>query len=72
MAKVILERLAEDEIAKRKIESWPIWEKEVSKFDWYYDSDEKCYILDGEVVVKTDEGDYTIKAGDFVTFKKGL
>jgi len=72
MAKVILERLAEDEIAKRKIESWPIWEKEVSKFDWYYDSDEECYILDGEVVVKTDEGDYTIKAGDFVTFKKGL
>ena len=72
MAKVILERLAEDEIAKRKIESWPIWEKEVSKFDWYYDSDEKCYILDGEVVVKTDEGDYTINAGDFVTFKKGL
>ena len=72
MAKVILERLAKDEIVKRKIESWPIWEKEVSKFDWYYDSDEKCYILDGEVVVKTDEGDYTINAGDFVTFKKGL
>lgn len=39
MAKVVLERLAKDEIAKRKIETWPIWEKEVSKFDWYYDSD---------------------------------
>jgi uncharacterized cupin superfamily protein len=72
MAKVVLERLAKGEIAKRKIETWPIWEKEVSKFDWYYDSDEECYILDGEVVVKTDEGDYTISAGDFVTFKKGL
>ena len=72
MAKVILEKLREEEIEKRRISNWPIWEKEVSKFDWQYDSDEECYILDGEVVVKTNEGDYTIKAGDFVTFKKGL
>lgn len=27
---------------------------------------------EGEVVVKTDAGDYTVEAGDFVTFKKGL
>lgn len=72
MPKVILEELSQSDIAKRKIKTWPIWEKEVSKFDWQYDSDEECYILDGKVVVKTDEGDYTVKAGDFVTFKKGL
>jgi uncharacterized cupin superfamily protein len=28
--------------------------------------------LEGEVTVKTEEGDYEIKAGDFVTFAKGL
>jgi uncharacterized cupin superfamily protein len=70
--KVILEKLSKDAIAKRKIETWPIWEKEVSTFDWCYDSDEECYILEGEVVVKTGEGDYTVREGDFVTFQKGL
>jgi uncharacterized cupin superfamily protein len=72
MAKVIINKLKEAEIAKRKIRSWPIWTKEISRFDWYYDSEEECLILEGEFVVHTDEGDYTIKPGDFVTFKQGL
>jgi len=69
MPKVILEKLTQNEIEKRKIKSWPLWEKEVSRFDWFYDSDEECYILDGEAVVKTGEEDYTMKAGGFVSFK---
>lgn len=72
MAKVIIEKLTEAEIEKRKIKSWPIWTKEVSRFDWFYDSKEECLILEGEFVVHTDEGDYTVKPGDFVTFNKGL
>ena len=72
MAKVIIQKLSVSEIQQRKIKSWSIWNKEVSKFDWYYDSDEECLILEGEVDVQTDEGIYTLKAGDFVTFKKGL
>jgi len=72
MSKVIIEKLTEAEIAKRKIKSWPIWTKEVSRFDWFYDNEEECLILEGEFVVHTDEGDYNVKPGDFVTFKKGL
>lgn len=72
MAKVIIEKLSEKEIAERKIKSWPVWTKEVSHFDWYYDGDEECLILEGEVSVETNEGNYTVKAGDFVTFKQGL
>ncbi|HOP04839.1 MAG TPA: cupin domain-containing protein [Tenuifilaceae bacterium] len=72
MSRVIIEKLSAEEKAKRGIVSWPIWEKEVSRFDWYYDSDEECQILEGEVVVETSEGNFNIKAGDFVTFKKGL
>lgn len=72
MAKVIIEKLSEKEIAERKIKSWPIWTKEVSRFDWYYDSDEECLILEGEVEVETSEGKYTVKAEDFVTFRQGL
>lgn len=72
MAKVIVKKLTDSEIEGRKIKSWPIWTKEVSQFDWYYDGDEECLILEGEVIVETNEGNYTIKAGDFVTFKQGL
>jgi uncharacterized cupin superfamily protein len=72
MKKVIIEKLSEDEIRKREIRQWPVWEKEVSRFDWEYDSDEECLIIEGEVIVKTTEGDHHIKAGDFVTFKNGL
>ncbi|RPH32553.1 MAG: DUF861 domain-containing protein [Bacteroidales bacterium] len=72
MNKVIIEKLSSEEIIKRGINRWPIWEKEVSKFDWFYDSEEECQILEGEVEVDTIEGKYTIKAGDFVTFKVGL
>jgi hypothetical protein len=72
MTKIIIEKLSEAEIVKRDIKSWPIWTKEVSQFEWFYDSEEECLILEGEFVVHTDEGDFTVKPGDFVTFKKGL
>jgi hypothetical protein len=72
MPKVIIEKLSEEAIQKRGIREWPVWEKEISRFDWQYDGDEECLILEGEVTVETDEGVYSIKPGDFVTFKDGL
>lgn len=72
MPKVIIEKFTENEIVKKGIRDWPIWEKERSRFDWEYNGDEKCLILDGEVDVETDEGTFHIKKGDFVTFKDGL
>ena len=72
MSKVIIEKLSESEIEKRKIKSWPIWTKEISTFDWFYDCDEQCLILEGEFTVSTEDGDFNVKANDFVTFKKGL
>ncbi|HHN48566.1 MAG TPA: DUF861 domain-containing protein [Bacteroidales bacterium] len=72
MDELIVKKLSQDEIRQRGIESWPIWEKEVSRFPWQYDGDEECLILEGEVIVETGQGNFTIKAGDFVIFKKGL
>jgi uncharacterized protein len=72
MTKVIIEKLSEEEIQKRGIRQWPVWTKEVSRFDWYYDSNEECLILEGEIVIESAEGNYKVNAGDFVTFKKGL
>ncbi|HOY32142.1 MAG TPA: cupin domain-containing protein [Bacteroidales bacterium] len=72
MKKIIVTQLSEEETTKRGIRSWPVWTKEVSRFDWYYDSMEECLILEGDILVETPEGNFTIKAGDFVTFHKGL
>jgi len=72
MADVTIKRLSDEEIAERRIKDWPIWEKGISTFDWYYDSTEECLILEGEFKVKTKDKSYEIKAGDFVIFPKGL
>lgn len=72
MSKVIIEKLSKEQQIARGINKWPIWEKEISEFDWFYDSEEECQILEGKVVVETTEGNFTIQAGDFVTFKEGL
>jgi uncharacterized cupin superfamily protein len=69
---VIIRQLSEKEKAELGISSWGIWEKEVSTFDWEYFGTEECLILEGEVVVSTDKGEYQIKAGDFVRFADGL
>ncbi|MHA1651058.1 MAG: cupin domain-containing protein [Candidatus Helarchaeota archaeon] len=68
----IKKRKPSKEEIERMLKEWSPWEKEVSTFDWYYDMEETCYIIEGEVNVKTDQGEVTIKAGDLVTFPKGL
>lgn len=62
-----------DTLKEMGVESWPIWEKEVSEFPWSYDDPETCYILEGQVVVTPDGGKPVgIQAGDLVTFPKGM
>ncbi|MBI5556400.1 MAG: cupin domain-containing protein [Deltaproteobacteria bacterium] len=70
--KIIIEKLPQAELQARKIEEWPIWECEPSTFDWHYDQREQCYILEGEVTVKTAQEGVVIRPGDFVTFPQGL
>ena len=68
-----VEKLSQEELKKRGVFSWPIWEKEVSRFDWSYDSAEQCYFLAGKVTVQAKGGAAVkIGKGDFVTFPKGL
>ena len=54
------------------VTTWPIWTKEPSTFNWQYDEQELCYFLEGEVTVKTAEGEIAIRKGDLVTFPRGL
>lgn len=72
MKKVVIQKLSESELKERGILKWPIWEKEISRFSHIYEGDEECLIIDGQAVIETIECNYTIAAGDFVTFRDGL
>ncbi|TRZ96522.1 DUF861 domain-containing protein [bacterium] len=68
-----VERLNNEELKKRGVLSWPIWEKEASRFNWHYDHTEECYLLEGKVVVEAEDGKkLAFGKGDFVSFPKGL
>lgn len=63
----------ESYLKKLAVKDWPIWEKEASEFPWFYDMEEICLILQGEAIVTPEKGQAVrIKAGDLVTFPKGM
>jgi len=71
--KIKIDKADKNEMAEKGVLDWPIWEKEISRFDWHYDSIEECYLLEGEVVVETEDGEKVeFGEGDFVTFPEGL
>jgi uncharacterized cupin superfamily protein len=70
---IIIEKPDQAKLEELNVKSWPIWEKEVSRFDWTYDDKETCYILEGDVTVKPENGEAVqFAAGDLVIFPKGL
>jgi uncharacterized cupin superfamily protein len=73
MGDITVKKLSDEELKKMNVFSWPIWEKETSRFDWHYGQVEMCYLLEGDVTVETKDGKrVNFKAGDFVTFPQGL
>ena len=73
MTEIKIERPSQEKLKEMIVFSWPIWEKEVSKFDWYYDEQETCYLLKGKVTVTAKDGkSVNFGTGDLVVFPKGL
>ena len=70
--KVSVERPTHEKLTSLKVFSWPVWAKEASSFDWFYEEKEVCYFLEGEVTVKAPEGEISFGKGDLVTFPQGL
>lgn len=63
----------ESRLQELGVRSWGIWTKEASEFPWYYDEQERCYFLEGDVVVTPDGGEpVEMGKGDFVTFPAGM
>ena len=50
----------------------PVWTCGISEFDWYYDSEEVCLVIEGEVTVKYGSNSVSFAAGDYVVFPQGL
>ena len=72
MSRIKIEKKSGTELEEIGVFSWPVWEKEASTFDWHYDSQEKCYILEGDVTVKAEGEAVSFGVGDFVTFPSGM
>ena len=60
------------EAEKAEMLSKPTWSCGVSEFDWYYDSEETCLLIEGSVTVTYDGGSVFFGAGDYVVFPAGL
>ncbi len=69
----VIRQLARAEAEALGVFDWPVWSKEPSTFEWHYDTEERCYLVAGEVEVIPETGAaVVVGAGDFVTFPAGL
>jgi len=60
------------EAEKNEMFSKPIWECDISEFNWHYDNEEVCLIIEGEVTVSYEGGSVSFGVGDYVVFPKDL
>ena len=67
---ILVKKPTDREIEAMK--SKPVWTCGVSEFDWHYDSEETCLIIEGEVTVKYGSKSVSFAAGDLVVFPQGL
>jgi uncharacterized cupin superfamily protein len=72
MHTITVEKIDTQEVEKRNLTSWGIWEKDVSEFDWAYTEEEHCYIIEGAAEVESEQGVVAIEKGDYVVFPAGL
>lgn len=53
--------------------NWDIWTKKPAVFDWHYEEEETCLILEGFAIITTEDGEsIEICEGDWVIFPEGL
>ena len=70
--KIEVVRLTKKDVSEKGVFSWPLWTCGISEFDWEYDQQESCLLLEGNVEVSSDIETVKFGSGDFVVFPKGL
>jgi len=72
MSKIEVCRLTDEEFQQKNISTWSVWQKEISEFSWKYDETEECFIVEGDIEVRTEQETVCLGPGDFVVFPKNL
>ena len=72
MSEIIVKKPTDKELKELGVESWSPWGCDISEFDWEYSDRETAYVEEGRVTVVHEGGETVIKAGDLVTFPKGM
>ncbi|MFC1495824.1 cupin domain-containing protein [Candidatus Margulisiibacteriota bacterium] len=73
MAKIEIERPDGDKLLSMHVDKWSEWTCEPSEFEWEYIDEEMAFVRKGKALITEAGGeDVEIKAGDLVTFPKGL
>lgn len=71
--RIEVKQLTTVQLAAMGVKMWPVWEKEPSTFDWFYQEQEQCLFIAGEAEVTLADGTKVhFGMGDFVVFPKGL
>lgn len=68
--KIIVKKPTDEE--KNFMKKQSVWCCEPSTFDWFYDSEEHCILIEGDVTVTHEGGSASFSAGDYVIFPKGM
>jgi len=70
--KIQVRKPTAEELESLGVASWPVWTCGVSTFDWSYDQQETCYVLEGQVTVESAGQSVSFGPGDLVVFPSGL
>ena len=57
---------------EQEMKNCPTWSCEVSEFEWDFEEEEVCLILEGEATVTYNGEAYPFGAGDYVIVPKGM
>lgn len=57
---------------KNFMKRFPVWENETEHFDWFYEDNETCLIIEGQATVEYQGKKTSFGVGDLVFFPKGL
>lgn len=72
MSGIVIRHPNPEELVKLGIETWNPWSCEPSTFKWEYPAEEIAFVQEGRVTVQYEGGEAEIKAGDLVTFPRGM
>jgi uncharacterized cupin superfamily protein len=72
MAKITVKKADKQDLDSLGATGWPIWTCGVSTFDYHYDQQETCYVLEGDVTVTAGDQKVAFGPGDLVVFPQGL